>query len=158
MIIGLLSDLEKQQAILPAAVVRALNALKAVDLLKQEPGRYELEGDKLFYLLQEAMPRFLDGCKTEAHREYADIQLPLTACERFGVALPQAGLEPVDDKFESNDIAFYPNPANEFFMDLAPGSFAFFPPAELHRPCVVIDEQKPFRKVVVKVHRSLLGL
>jgi len=158
MIIGLLSDFEKQQAILPAAVVRALKAIQSLDLMAMEPGRYELDGDKLFYLLQDAMPRLLDGCKTEAHREYADIQLPLSARERFGVALPQAGLEPVDDKYASNDIAFYPNPANEFFMDLDPGSFAFFPPEELHRPCVVIDEQKPFRKVVLKVHRSLLGL
>lgn len=158
MIIGLLSDLDKQKTLLPAAVVRALQVLQEKDLLNMEPGRYEIEGDKLFYLVQDAMPRFLEGCQTEAHRNYADIQLPISAAERFGVALPQAGLVATDDRFEANDIAFYPNPDNEFFMDLAPGAYAFFPPAELHRPCVVIGEQKPFRKVVVKVHRSLLGL
>lgn len=158
MIIGLVSDVAKQKTVLPAAIVRALEALQQQDLAKMEPGRYELEGDKLFYLVQDAMPRLLDGCQTEIHRNYADIQMPITARERFGFSLPQANLPMNDDRLEANDIAFYPTPANEFFMDLDPGSFAVFLPSELHRPCVVIKDQTPFRKVVVKVHVSLLGL
>lgn len=158
MILGLLSEVAQQKTMLPQAVVRALEELQKQDLANMEPGRYEIDGDKLFYLVQDAMPRLLDGCKSEAHATYADIQLPIGACERFGMALPQADLAPVDDRFESNDIAFYPTPANEFFMDVKPGGYAVFLPGELHRPCVAIDNQTPFRKVVVKVHRSLLGL
>lgn len=157
MIIGLLSDLEKQKSLLPAAVVRALEILQQKDLASMEAGRYEVEGDKLFYMVQDAMPRFMDGCQAEAHKLYADIQLPISALERFGVALPQ-DLVPTDDRYEASDIAFYPTPANEFFIDLQPGSYLFFPPEELHRPCVVVTEQKPIRKVVVKIHRSLLGM
>ncbi|MDR3412591.1 MAG: YhcH/YjgK/YiaL family protein [Formivibrio sp.] len=158
MITGLLSDVSKQKALLPAAVVRALEVLQQQDLAGLAPGRYEIEGDKLFYMVQEAMPRALDASKSEAHRTYADIQLPLTARERFGVSLPQAGIVASDDRYEANDIAFYPNPANEFFMDVDPGAYAVFLPGELHRPCVMIKDQTPYRKVVVKVHHSLLGL
>lgn len=158
MILGLLSNVAQQKDVLPQAVVRALEVLQQQDLAKMEPGRYEIEGDKLFYLVQDAMPRLLDGCKSESHATYADIQLPISARERFGMALPQQDLKADDDRLESHDIAFYPTPANEFFMDVDPGAFAVFLPGELHRPCVAIDNQTPFRKVVVKVHRSLLGL
>ena len=82
MIIGLLSDLEKQKSLLPAAVVRALEILQQKDLANMEAGRIEIEGDKLFYMVQDAMPRFMDGCQAEAHKLYADIQLPISAPER----------------------------------------------------------------------------
>lgn len=80
------------------------------------------------------------------------------AREHFGFSLPQPGLVATEKQFEKRDVAFYPTPANEFFMDIDPGSFAVFLPGELHRPCVAIDARTTFRKVVVKVHASLLGL
>jgi biofilm protein TabA len=158
MFIGLLADEATNKATLPAALTRALNVLKTQDLATMEPGRYEVEGDKLFYLVQDAMPRAVDACQTEIHRNYLDIQIPVSARERFGFSVPQADLVSTDDRLESHDIAFFPTPANEYFMDLDPGTFAVFYPGELHRPCVQLGEQKPFRKVVVKVHKSLLGL
>lgn len=158
MILGSISELTKQKNMLPSAVVRALEVLQGQDLANMEPGRYEIEGDQLFYLIQDAMPRTMEGCKSEAHATYADVQLPVSARERFGMALPQEGLEAEDDRIDSHDIAFYPTPDNEFFMDIEPGSYAVFLPGELHRPCVVIDDQIPFRKVVVKIHRDLLDL
>jgi len=63
-----------------------------------------------------------------------------------------------DDRLEASDLAFYPTPSNEFFMDVEPGSYVVFLPTELHRPCIVISEETEFRKVVIKVHSSLLGL
>jgi biofilm protein TabA len=158
MIIGSLADVGKQKAVLPAAVVRAIEALQKIDLKKQEPGRYELEGDKLFYLVQDATPRSVEESKAEAHKSYADIQIPVSACERYGFSLPQVGLVPSEDKFEASDIAFYPSPVKEFFMDVEPGGFVVFLPDELHRPCVANANKAQFRKAVVKVHKSLLGL
>jgi biofilm protein TabA len=158
MILGLLSDVAKQKQVLPAAVVRAVEALQKLDLRALEPGRYELEGDKLFYLVQDAVPRTLDECKAESHKKYADIQIPVGATERFGFSSRQEGLTASEERFESSDIAFYPAPSQEFFMNVAPGGYVVFLPGELHRPCVAIDNQNTFRKVVVKVHSDLLGL
>ncbi len=158
MFVGLLADTAQQKSVLPAAIVRALEALQNMDLLSMEPGRYELEGDKLFCLIQDVEPRSVEESQPEAHRSHADIQIPLTASERYGFSLPQAGLAATDDRLETSDIAFYAEPANEFFMDLAPGAFAVFLPKELHRPCVAIKDKAIFRKAVVKVHVSLLGL
>ena len=157
MIIGSLADLAKQKASLPAVVVRALEALEKIDLKAQPAGRYEIEGDKLFYLVQDATPRSVADSKPEVHRAYADIQLPVGARERFGFALPQQGLACVDDRFAASDIGFYAMPENEFFMDVDPGAYVVFLPDELHRPCIVSEGSETFRKVVVKVHASLLG-
>ena len=158
MIVGLLSDVAKQKSVLPAAVVRAIEALKNLDLTKVEAGRYELEGDKLFYLIQDVETRSFDESKSEAHHSYADIQIPLTGAERYGFSLPQANLAATEDRLTSGDIAFYPTPANEFFMDIEPGAFAVFMPKELHRPCLSVKEKTKMRKAVVKIHVSLLGL
>ena len=158
MIIGLLSDVYKHKAVLPAVIFRALDALQKLDLSRLEPGRYELEGDKLFYLVQDAQPRAFDDSKAEAHRSYADIQIPISACERFGFSLPEPGMMPTDNQLEENDIAFYPKPSNEFFMDIEPGAFAVFMPKELHRPCLSVKDKAKIRKAVVKIHTSLLGL
>ena len=158
MIVGLLSDFPRQKAILPAAIARALEALLAMDLGKKEPGRYELEGDKLFYMLQDTELRLFADSQSEAHTQYADIQIPVSTTERFGFSLPQPGLVSIDDQTATRDLAFYPDPANEFFMDVNPGSFAVFLPGELHRPCLAVKEKMKIRKVVVKVHASLLGL
>ena len=156
MIIGLLSDITKHKAVLPTVILHALEVLQKLDLTRLDPGRYELEADKLFYLVQDAQPRIFDDSQSEAHRSYADIQIPIGACERFGFSLPEPGLMPTDNQLEENDIAFYPTPSNEFFMDIAPGTFLIFLPGELHRPCLAIDNKNVFRKVVVKVHASLL--
>ena len=84
MIVGLLADITKQKSVLPAAVVRAIEALQKIDLSKVEAGRYEIQGDKLFYLIQDVETRSFDESKSEAHHNYADIQIPLTGAERYG--------------------------------------------------------------------------
>ena len=158
MIVGLLADVSKQKSVLPAAVVRAIEALQKLDLSALDAGRYELEGDKLFYLIQDVETRTFDESRSEVHHHYADVQIPLTGAERYGFALPQADLTATEDRLAAADIAFYPAPANEFFMDIEPGAFAVFMPRELHRPCLAINEKAKIRKAVVKIHTSLLGL
>jgi len=158
MIIGRISDLAQQKHALPAAIVRALEVLQKVDLGKMEPGRYEIEGDKLFYLVQDVELRTMEESRAEAHQKYADIQIPFSTNERYGYALPQPELAPSDDQLEAKDLAFYPTPAGECFFDVTPGTYLVFLPKELHRPCLAIKGKETIRKAVVKVHASLLGM
>ena len=146
------------QATLPPAIDRALKKATALELATMEPGRYELEGDKLFALIQDVESRSFEESRTEAHSKFADVQIPLSASERYGFSLPQAVLALIEDRMEANDIAFYERPSREFFMDIDPGAYVVFLPNELHRPCLTITEKTPIRKAVIKVHRDLLGL
>ena len=158
MILGHLADVEKQTAVLPPAIAKGIKAIQELDLAKKEPGRYAIDGEALFYIVEDATPRAVADCHPETHRDYADVQIPISTTERFGVALPQAGIAPVEEFFGNRDLGFYAKPANEFFLDVEPGSYIVFLPEELHRPCVLIEDKAPFRKVVIKVHRDLLGL
>ena len=73
MIIGHLSAALEPPAILPAAIVRARDVLKVLDLTTLEFGRYEVEGDQLFYLIEDVTSRNFEDCSAKAHRSYADI-------------------------------------------------------------------------------------
>jgi biofilm protein TabA len=157
MMAGRISDLATQRGVLPGAIVRALEALRRADLGALAPGRYEIEGDRLFYLVQDVDLRTMEESRLEAHRKYADIQIPVSAAERYGFAW-QPDLAPSDDQFEANDLAFYPAPARENFIDAVPGTYLVFLPEELHRPCLAIEGPERIRKAVVKVHASLLGM
>ena len=157
MIVGRIADVATQKNALPAAIVRALEALQNVDLGKMEPGRYEIEGDKLFYLVQDVELRTMEESRAEAHHQYADIQIPFSTNERYGFALPQ-DLAPSDDQLKEKDLAFYPTPVGESFIDTTPGTYLVFMPKELHRPCLAIAGKETIRKAVMKVHASLLGM
>lgn len=158
MIVGRLVDVTRQRSVLPVAIVRAIGILQKLDLESVLPGRYEIEGDRLFYSVEDVALRTLEDSRPEAHVRYADIQLPLSTCERYGFSLPEPGLASIDDQLETRDLAFYPPPANETFMDVCPGSYVVFLPGELHRSALVVSEKTTLRKIVVKVDASLLGL
>lgn len=158
MIVGRLIDVDRQKSVLPAAIARAIGVLQQKGLNDLKPGRHEIEGDKLFYTVDDVVLRTFEESRTEAHAQYADIQMPLSACERYGFSMPQPDLVITDDQLEKRDLAFYPAPANESFMDVYPGTYVVFLPGELHRPCLAISGKTTLRKVVVKVHSSLLGL
>lgn len=156
-----LSDLaswRSRAAVLPPAVVRALEALARRDLAALAPGRYPLDEEGMFLLIQQITTQDAADTRPEAHRDHTDIQLVLSGMERFGIAPPDPALAPLQEMFEGRDIAFYPTPRHEWFVDLAPGQFAIFYPGDLHRPCVAAGEAAPVRKAVVKLHRRLLGL
>ena len=158
MIVGRLSDAAKQQSVLPAPIFRALAEINRLDLGKLDAGRYEIDGDRLYYMVQDVDTRSLDESRPEAHRRYADIQIPVSGAERYGFALPQPALIASEDHLEAKDVAFYPTPANEAFIDIEPGGYIVFLPGELHRPCLAIGDKGKLHKAVVKVRADLLGI
>lgn len=158
MIIGRIADLATQRKLLHPVLVDAIETCCRLDPMRLAIGRHDIDGDLVFLLVQDTVPRLVEESLIEAHATYADIQIPLGAVECFGFALPQTGLESCDDQLETGDIAFYPAPQNECFIDVEPGSYIVFLPGELHRPSIALDGDEAFRKVVIKVHRTLLCL
>ncbi|MBM3115332.1 YhcH/YjgK/YiaL family protein [Jeongeupia naejangsanensis] len=158
MYIGKLTQWPQQRAVLPDAVNRALDALAQLDLAGMPAGRYEIDGDRLYFMIQEMITQPFEAGRPEAHRRYADIQLLLSGEEGYGIAPPDPALPVLDDFFEGRDIGFYATPVNEQRINLLPGDFVVFYPGELHRPGRCVAESMPIRKVVVKIDRTLLGL
>ncbi len=128
---------------------KAFEYLKTQDLKSLEEGKYELEGDGLFAVVSEYMTRSLDESKYEAHKKYADIQYLISGEEKMGLI----GLDKTEVTIpynEENDIVFVDAPDENLLMANDQLFFIFFP-EDAHRPCMMIDEKTPIKKIVLKV-------
>ena len=129
---------------------RALEYLASADVRSLAAGRHEIDGDRLFALVQDFATRPPEACRWESHRRYIDVQFVAAGVERMGwIPVAQAlEVEPYD---AARDVAFYA--AGRDFVTVGSGMLAIFWPTDVHAPCCSPDDGAPqqVRKVVVKV-------
>ena len=129
---------------------------KAFDILikhnfdKKQQGRYEVDGEKLFYIVANYTTKPIEQCKLEAHEEYVDIQFIVKGCEQIGYS-NTAGLKVKTPYDADKDLIFYHVPENLNFLKMQAGSFAIFFPDKAHLPCCQIGTPCEVKKVVFKV-------
>jgi YhcH/YjgK/YiaL family protein len=133
---------------LPAGVRRAFEYLRTADLLSAPVGRLEIDGDRLFALLQDYDTRPAAQCVWEAHRKYTDVQYIVRGVERMGY-LPLAGARERQPYDADRDVALY-EPGSDY-VTVHAGMFAIFTPRDVHSPSVAAGEPAAVRKVVLKV-------
>ena len=129
-------------------VYTALEFLAKTDFSKIDLGRYELDGDNIFYIVQSYDT---DPGKTvsEAHKKYIDIQYMIEGEEIICVADISVDKELTEAK-EENDVWFY-NCKTEPLV-LSAGKYMVLYPNDLHCPGVATNGTAiTCRKVVVKV-------
>lgn len=154
MMYGTVAQWERDKAYYPEAFDRAFAFLNGRDVLGIAAGRYDIDGDNIYALVQdvttedEALRRF------EAHVKYVDIQLLLTGKEKQLYASDGSGLEITGDKLAERDTAFYTRPAFYNAVILEPWSYAIYVAGELHVPCCAVTlPGETVRKIVFKVAR-----
>ncbi|WP_165452576.1 YhcH/YjgK/YiaL family protein [Paenibacillus thalictri] len=126
----------------------AFQYLQEQPLDTMKPGKYEIEGDELFLLLQSYPTRPLEQGFWEAHRRYIDIQVMLEGTERMGVA--QTGRMTVtEDHLEEKDYKVLTGEGD--FLDVRAGCFTIFFPGDAHMPCLAAGSSQQIRKAVFKV-------
>jgi YhcH/YjgK/YiaL family protein len=111
-------------------------------------GRFELDDDSLFYMVQTYETKSREEQEFEAHREYADIQILLEGEESILWA-PREGLH-VSKSYEP-DAEFYSLIPGATDLVLRPGQFCVFMPNDAHAPCITHETPCAVRKAVVKV-------
>ena len=128
-------------------VYTALKFLADTDFSKVELGRYELQGDDIFYMVQqyETDP---DKTIAEAHKKYIDIQFMVDGEEIIGVA-PICCEKTEREAKPENDVWFYECKTEP--LTLIKNSFMVLYPNDLHCPGVAVDGARECHKVVVKV-------
>jgi biofilm protein TabA len=131
-------------------ISKALTFLKNTKFIDQQNGKYQIEDNDLFYIVQRYQTKPLAEGKFEAHKKYIDIQYLVSGKEIIGYAplVNLAIIEPYNDK---TDVAFYKAPENFTTLLLTPGSFAIFFPHDAHLPCRQLNTPEDVLKVVVKV-------
>lgn len=140
----------------PKAIVRALDYLGSHDLLSIDSGVYEIEGKDMFVQVFDYTSRDFSECKPEFHKEYLDIQYwPGDVDERLGFAINDGNLAIVEPHSE-RDLYFTTEPDDENIIKVGKGDYVVFFPSDIHRPGILVDEKKTYRKVVLKLRTSLL--
>lgn len=133
---------------LGAGIRKALDYLVSTDFSKMEPGRYEVDGDAVFALVQTYDTRPRDEGVWEAHRKYVDVQHVASGIETMGYA-------PIDSLLETQPYAsdkdFLLLSGQGDFVTARAGMFAVFYPTDAHMPCLAVGESGPVLKVVMKV-------
>lgn len=129
-------------------VYEALKFLRETDFSKVPLGRYELQGDDIFYMVQ-SYDTDPDKTISEAHKKYIDIQFMVEGEEIIGVADISDEKELTEAK-EENDVWFYSCRTEP--LTLSAGKYMVLYPNDLHCPGVATKgTPMTCRKVVVKV-------
>ena len=145
MIIDTLENLEQYASVNPR-FAKAIEYLKSTDLNAQEPGKVELDGKDLVVNFSIAKGKTKEQAQLETHKNFIDIQIPLSCTEVMGYT-PACNL-PEGDYNAEKDITKFAMPS-EAYIPVHPGMFAIFFPQDGHAPC--ISEEESIRKVIVKV-------
>ena len=135
-------------SVLGERINKAFAYLKETDFSKMELGKYEIDGDNIFALVNEYKTKDENEGKLEAHKKYIDVQFVAKGKELMGYA-PLANQKVIEEYNEQNDITFFNGEKSFTLVD--EGMFAIFFPTDVHLPGVKVDEPAYVKKVVVKV-------
>jgi len=128
---------------------KAAEFLQRADLFQLPVGRYELDGDSVYAMVQDAQLRPWGTGLPEVHRRYFDIQLPLSEPEVIGIAEMTPAASGSFD--EAKDIGFYDHVPVEP-VTVQPGEFVILRPRTCaHLPCCTTGSARSIRKIVVKI-------
>jgi biofilm protein TabA len=120
--------------------------------LARSDGRYHLQGDDLFVIVESGPTIAASLKRFESHRKYIDIQVNLIGPEMMEWT-PIKRLTVIDDFKPDNDICFYQQPTElSTRLLVRPNEFAIFWPEDAHKPCCHPgDTAVSYRKLVFKV-------
>lgn len=148
MIIDVLSNAHLYQHI-NEHIAAAFHYLHTSDLASIPEGKYTIDGDDLFAIVQEYETLDAANEQMEAHRKYIDVQYVIQGEELVGHAF--LGNQQLSKEYsEEEDFLLVPD-VPDFFTCFKTGMFMIFFPTDLHMPCIKVNETARVKKVVVKV-------
>lgn len=129
----------------------ALKFLQNTDLEQLAPGRYEIDGDRVYAIVREFELTLRNDAQWKAHRKYIDVQYVVAGRERiFFAHAPE--MEVVREYDDREDKTLLQGKGNT--QERWAGSFAIFGPDDAHKTGTFTEFPRPaktIKKVVVKV-------
>lgn len=130
----------------------ALRILRHGEITQQPDGRYDIDHDRIFVLVQTSQTKPPDQGIWEVHRKYIDVQYIIAGSEWIGHA-PLERLQSRIAYSDEKDVEFlHPPAAHEItWLDMRQGMFAVFYPHDAHHPSIATGSPSSVKKAVVKV-------
>lgn len=126
----------------------ALEFLTETDFSKIEDGKYEIDGENIYYIKTKYLTKQTEEAQLEAHKKYIDVQYVLKGSEKIGY-LPFNNQTVFKEYDDENDYMLF-NENCDYIM-LNEGMFAIFFPGDLHKPGIKIEKPEEVKKIVIKV-------
>ena len=146
MILDTLTNAGRYDALHPL-FAEAFRFLSRDDLSTLKPGRYEIDGERLFAMIAKGPARRAEEAQLEVHDRYIDIQYVIAGNDVMGWRPRGECAEVARDLLADGDLLFFAEAPRTWFS-VDPGAFAVFFPEDAHLPMTGEGE---IHKVVVKV-------
>lgn len=127
---------------------KGLKYLQSNNMMLVEDGKHIIDGENIFANVQSGMTKSPETTPWEAHKTYTDIQYIINGAEIMGWANVD-DLNETSKYDEEKDVVF--GTANGSYVTVNQGYFVIFTPEDAHKPMLRILEEKPIKKVIVKV-------
>jgi YhcH/YjgK/YiaL family protein len=139
------------QVVLSPDMRKGIEFLRRPDLAEIADGTVEIEGKRVFAIVQRYNTVIAEHPRFEYHRTYIDIQYILAGNEMIGW-IPAVRMSLTDVYDADKDIAFGSAPAGTWSaVQLQAGDAAIFYPEDAHAPRLAASAPAPVVKIVVKV-------
>jgi biofilm protein TabA len=150
MIVSDLRHISRQTALSPN-LQKAFDFLRSPDLRMLPDGRVEIDGDRVFGLVQRFETKWVATPKFEFHKKYIDIQFILSGEEIIGWA-PTEQMEITAAYDDGKDISFGTVAKGQWTpVHLQAGQMAVLYPEDGHAPKLALRNPSAVMKIVVKV-------
>ena len=117
---------------LGAEIALALDYLRRTDFSRMPTGRHEVDGDRVWAIVQRYRPKPLAQIVWERTRQYIDVQYVVEETERMGYVPLSSGLS-VRQPYDSQKDAILFD-ADGTLFEVGAGSFAIFAPHDVNAP------------------------
>ncbi|MBR4843117.1 MAG: YhcH/YjgK/YiaL family protein [Bacteroidaceae bacterium] len=124
--------------------------LERTDLSSLEPGRIVLQGDELFVNVNRQEAQNRAHAKIEVHKDYIDIQIPISSDEEMGFISGSFLPEPSVPYSSEKDVVFYPGLCDTY-VNVRKGMFSVFFPGEGHAPAIT---DNGIVKLIIKIRKQ----
>lgn len=130
---------------------KAFNFIKKAVDENLPVGKYEVDGNEVYGLVQEYSTKLQEEGKFEGHRRYIDIQYIISGTEVIEV-IDISKAKSNTEYNEVKDIEFYDNSNKGSKCVLEDKEYAILYPNDIHKPGMFFDNiQTNVKKIVVKV-------
>ena len=150
MIIADLNHID-HQVLMTSSLRKAFDFLRRRDLPALPDGRVDIDGDRVFALVQRYETARTEAPMFEYHRKYIDVQFMAKGEEVIGWAITES-MKIIEAYDEKKDICFGTVKKGKWTpVLLQAGQTAVLWPEDAHAPKIASGEPSPVMKIVVKV-------
>jgi len=142
------AELARQCQLNKARWDKACVFLRNQDLQALASGRYPIDGDQVFAIVNQNPTKDFDSTQWESHRDFTDLHYVITGEEIIGVS-PLSNLTITRPYDAAKDIANYSG--NGEMYPAKPGTFFIFFPSDAHRPGISPGGHTADKKIVIKI-------